>query len=152
MCWWRRKKNKQQKNEDIKKPESSYDIYNQNETLTLQHDINNDLLVAYDEEQKGVQMKTTKKTTASTKQSKTRTTTTTVKKEGRNIYYVSARKDKDGKKLGWEVKKENAEKITKLCNTKEEAIAFVREKAGNQGSTCIIRKLDGSIEKTLKFD
>ncbi|MBR3832414.1 MAG: DUF2188 domain-containing protein [Mycoplasmataceae bacterium] len=73
-------------------------------------------------------------------------------KKGRNIYYVSARKDKTGKKLGWEVKKENASKITKLCETKEQAIEYVKEKAGNQGSTCIIRKVDGSIDKTLKFD
>lgn len=73
-------------------------------------------------------------------------------KKGRNIYYVSARKDKAGKKLGWEVKKENASKITKLCETKEQAIEYVKEKAGNQGSTCIIRKVDGSIDKTLKFD
>ena len=73
-------------------------------------------------------------------------------RKGRNIYYVSARKDKAGKKLGWEVKKENASKITKLCETKEQAIEYVKEKAGNQGSTCIIRKVDGSIDKTLKFD
>lgn len=73
-------------------------------------------------------------------------------KKGRNIYYVSARKDKTGKKLGWEVKKENATKITKFCDTKEQAIEYVKEKAGNQGSTCIIRKVDGSIDKTLKFD
>lgn len=70
----------------------------------------------------------------------------------RNIYYVSARKDKDGKKVGWEVKKEKAAKITKLCSTKEEAIALVKELAGNQGSTCIIRKMDGSIQETLRFE
>lgn len=74
------------------------------------------------------------------------------KQTKRNIYYVSARKDKDGKKVGWEVKKEKAAKITKLCSTKEEAIALVKELAGNQGSTCIIRKMDGSIQETLRFE
>lgn len=85
------------------------------------------------------------------------TTNTTAKKvpatnKGRNIYYVSVRKDKDGKKLGWEVKKEKAAKITKLCATKEEALALVKSLADNQGSTCIIRKMDGSIQETIKFD
>ena len=36
--------------------------------------------------------------------------------------------------------------------TLKELPKYVKEKAGNQGSTCIIRKLDGSIEKTMKFN
>lgn len=70
----------------------------------------------------------------------------------RNIYYVSARKDKDGKKLGWEVKKEKADRITKICATKEEAIALVKSLAQKQKSTIIIRKVDGTIQETIKFD
>ena len=45
--------------------------------------------------------------------------TTPIKPAGRNIYYVSARKDKQGKKTGWEVKKENASKVTRIVDTKE---------------------------------
>ena len=87
-------------------------------------------------------------------QMKTKTTSTSTPNSGtsRNIYYVSIRKDKDGKKQGWEVKKEKAGRITKLCATKEEAISLVKSLAENQGSTCIIRKADGSIQETLKFD
>lgn len=170
---WREKR-KQQKTEkkDIKHPESSYDIYNQSETLTLQTNLNKDLLVAYEKDgneditisnsgETDVEKNTIKnKKNTNTRTATVKTRTTTIKKgetmakdqkKGRNIYYVSARKDKEGKKTGWEVKKENADKITKLCKTKEEAIEFVKEKAGNQGSTCIIRKMDGSIEKTMKF-
>lgn len=73
------------------------------------------------------------------------------KPQGRNIYYVSARKDKNGKKIGWEVKKENATKVTRIVDTKDEAIEIVKELAGNNESTVIIRKMDGSIQETMKF-
>ncbi|MGL5205044.1 MAG: DUF2188 domain-containing protein [Metamycoplasmataceae bacterium] len=76
---------------------------------------------------------------------------TSTKTIGRNIYYVSARKDKTGKKLGWEVKKENASKVTRIVNTKEEALEIVKELAGHNESTVIIRKVDGSIQETIKF-
>ncbi|MGL5733076.1 MAG: DUF2188 domain-containing protein [Metamycoplasmataceae bacterium] len=76
---------------------------------------------------------------------------TTAKTSGRNIYYVSARKDKTGKKLGWEIKKENASKVTRVVDTKDEALAIVKELAGHNESTVIIRKVDGSIQETLKF-
>ncbi|MGL4251970.1 MAG: DUF2188 domain-containing protein [Metamycoplasmataceae bacterium] len=79
------------------------------------------------------------------------TSKTTTKTSGRNIYYVSARKDKTGKKLGWEIKKENASKVTRIVDTKEEAIAIVKELAGNNESSVIIRKVDGSIQETIKF-
>lgn len=73
------------------------------------------------------------------------------KKEGRNIYYISARKNDDGKVIGWEVKKEKCERITALCKTKEEALEKVKALASNSGATVIIRKMDGSIQDTLKF-
>ncbi|MGL5617860.1 MAG: DUF2188 domain-containing protein [Metamycoplasmataceae bacterium] len=76
---------------------------------------------------------------------------TASKISGRNIYYVSARKDKTGKKIGWEIKKENASKVTRIVDTKEEALAIVKELAGNNESTVIIRKVDGSIQETIKF-
>lgn len=72
--------------------------------------------------------------------------------KGRNIYYISARKDKDGKKEGWEVKMENCQKISALVSTKEEAITRAKELAGKKSSTIIIRKLDGSIQETIKFN
>lgn len=69
----------------------------------------------------------------------------------RNIYYVSARKDDSGKKVGWEVKREKAERVTKICATKEEAIALVKSLAQKQNSTIIIRRVDGTIQETIKF-
>lgn len=173
--WREKRKEAKRDTKEVKRPDSSYDIYNQNETLTLQADLNENLNSSISEKQKleitdtslDVEVKgkdksrETKTRTTEVKKTSTQSKTKTSKdkekkdmaeKKGRNIYYVSVRKDKNGKKLGWEVKKENADKITKLCETKEEAIEYVKEKAGNQGSTCIIRKLDGSIEKTMKFN
>lgn len=160
MGWftkWKSKRKEKKETLDIKPPKSSYEIYNQNETLTFSTLDDDENL---DKEYKSVYGKTNLDQ-KSNKKSKSRKTSSKsqggenmaiAKDKGRNIYYVSARKDNKGKKLGWEVKKENANKITKLCDTKEEAIEFVKEKAGNQGSTCIIRKLDGSIDKTIKFE
>lgn len=73
------------------------------------------------------------------------------KKEGRNIYYISARKNDEGKVVGWEVKKEKCERVTALCKTKEEALDKVKVLAANSGATVIIRKMDGTIQDTLKF-
>ncbi len=70
--------------------------------------------------------------------------------KGRNIYYISARKE-DGKKIGWEVKMENCEKVSAVCETKEEAIKRAKELAGKKSSTIIIRKVDGTIQDTIKF-
>lgn len=89
----------------------------------------------------------TKNTKSNTKNDKL----TSTRSLGRNIYYVSARKDKSGKKIGWEVKKENAAKVTRIVNTKEEALEIVKELAGHNESTVIIRKVDGSIQETIKF-
>lgn len=171
--WREKRKEAKQDSKEVKRPDSSYDIYNQSETLTLQADLNENLNssisekqkleitdTSLDVEEKEEESKETKTRTIEVKKTSAQSIKTSrdkekkedmAEKKGRNIYYVSVRKDKNGKKLGWEVKKENADKITRLCETKEEAIGYVKEKAGNQGSTCIIRKLDGSIEKTMKF-
>lgn len=77
--------------------------------------------------------------------------TSTTEKKGRNIYYISARKNDEGKVIGWEVKKEKCEKITALCKTKEIALEKVKALAANSGATVIIRKMDGTIQDTLKF-
>lgn len=69
----------------------------------------------------------------------------------RNIYYISARKGDEGEKLGWEVKKEKCERVTAIFKTKEEALAKVKALAEKSGATVIIRKMDGSIQETIKF-
>ncbi len=74
-----------------------------------------------------------------------------VQQKGRNIYYLSARKDKDGKKDCWEIKMENCKKVSALADTKEEAIKKAKELAGKKSATIIIRKIDGSIQETIKY-
>ncbi len=86
-----------------------------------------------------------KKNTSSTNNKKTNT-----KKEPTNIYYVTAREEK-GKKVGWEVKRGGASKITALLKTKEEALDKVRELAKNSEATVMIYKADGTLQDTLKF-
>lgn len=137
-------------------PKSSYILYNENETQEITSE-EKELLVAYDENldtnEIQIQEDAIFKNIKEQKRKDNKDTKMAAKTPGsRNIYYVSVRKSKEGKKIGWEVKKEKAAKITKLCSTKEEAITLVKELAGNQGSTCIIRKMDGSIQETLKFD
>lgn len=72
--------------------------------------------------------------------------------KGRNIYYLSARKDKDGNKECWEIKMENCEKVSALVSTKEEAIKKAKSLAGKKSATIIIRKVDGSIQQTIKYN
>ncbi len=93
----------------------------------------------------------TKTGTVKAETSTTKLKTGATKTLGRNIYYVSARKDKSGRKIGWEVKKENSLKVTRIVSTKEEALEIVKELAGHNESTVIIRKVDGSIQETIKF-
>lgn len=70
--------------------------------------------------------------------------------KGRNIYYLSARKDKDGKKECWEIKMENCDRVSALVPTKAEAIKKAKELAGKKSATIIIRKVDGKIQETIK--
>lgn len=142
MGWF--KKNADKESKKPLSPKSSYDLYNESQTQLIKSNDKENLLVAYTEE-------LSDKKDVKDKMNDTKSIKTT-QSSGRRIYYVSARKDKDGKKIGWEVKKEKAAKITKLCATKAEAIALVKELASNQGYTCIIRKVDGSIQETIKFD
>lgn len=67
-------------------------------------------------------------------------------------YYISVKKDKTGKKLGWEVKK--GYNLEKLCSSKDEALTYVKTiiEQENQEATCTIRKVDGSIQEKLKFN
>ncbi|MDE5767605.1 MAG: DUF2188 domain-containing protein [Malacoplasma sp.] len=73
-----------------------------------------------------------------------------VQSKGRNIYYLSARKGKDGKKDCWEIKMENCKKVSALADTKDEAIKKAKELAGKKSATIIVRKVDGSIQETIK--
>ncbi|MGL4647571.1 MAG: DUF2188 domain-containing protein [Mycoplasmoidaceae bacterium] len=67
-------------------------------------------------------------------------------------YYVSPRKNKQGKKVGWEVKIEGAKKVTAICKNKEEAITKVKKLAtGKNGTTIIVKKIDGSHQETIKM-
>ncbi len=67
-----------------------------------------------------------------------------------NIYYVSARYDGDVK-IGWEIKRGNAAKVTAVCETKEEAKDKVKVLAKNSEATVIIYKMDGKIDETYKI-
>ncbi len=58
-------------------------------------------------------------------------------------YHISKRAE-DGK---WQVKKEKAEKALKLFDTQKEAIDYAKQVAGNQESSIVIHKEDGSIRK-----
>lgn len=134
MAFWNRKSKKKNENKDIE----SFEEENQNMKSEK---------VSSPSKTSSCKMSETKSNCKTEKSDKVTATRTL----GRNIYYVSARKDKNGKKVGWEVKKENASKVTRIVNTKEEALEIVKELAGNNESTVIIRKVDGSIQETLKF-
>ncbi len=73
------------------------------------------------------------------------------KKEPTNIYYLTMREEK-GKKVGWEVKRGNAAKVSAFVKTKEEAKAKVKELAKHSSATVIIYRMDGSVEETYKIN
>ena len=50
---------------------------------------------------------------------------------------------------GWAVKKEGAQRATKLYKTKEQAVKGA-EKSSKSGSALVIHKKDGSIQKYVK--
>ena len=76
---------------------------------------------------------------------------TTTSKKPTNIYYLTMREEK-GKKVGWEIKRGNAAKVSAFVKTKEEAKIKVKELAKNSEATVIIYKMDGSIEETYKIN
>ena len=57
-------------------------------------------------------------------------------------YHVSQHPDG-----GWQVKREKATKALKIFKTQAEAIAFAKEKAGNQENNVIVHKKTGQIRK-----
>ena len=75
----------------------------------------------------------------------------TSKKEPTNIYYVTAREEKN-KKVGWEVKRGSAAKVSAFLKTKEEALEKVRELARNSEATVMIYRADGSLQDTITFN
>lgn len=92
-----------------------------------------------------------KKTSSSKKKPVKKSTTSKKTKENRNIYHVTPRKDKSGKKIGWEVKLEGSKKVTAFCKTKDEAISKVRTFASNKGATIMIKRSNGSHHETIKL-
>ncbi len=68
-----------------------------------------------------------------------------------NIYYVTAREE-NGKKIGWEIKRGSASKVTAVVKTKENALEKVREFAKNSEATVMIYKADGTLQDTIKFN
>ncbi|MBD5423108.1 MAG: DUF2188 domain-containing protein [Mycoplasma sp.] len=159
MSFWRKLFNKRKDKNDtkeIKRPENSYDIYNQNETLTLQTEIEKDL-IAYEDEEAKNNLKTfpielekeVEKEMGN--EIKDKEDIHTENKENNNTYFVYAKNDKNGNNIGWQVKKENASKASKTYKTKEQTIEFVKNKATNEDFTCIIQNDDGSIDETIVF-
>lgn len=74
------------------------------------------------------------------------------KKNPTNIYYVTIREDEKGKKVGWEIKRGSASKVSAVVKTKEDALAKVKEFAKNSEATVMIYKIDGSLQETIKFN
>lgn len=72
-------------------------------------------------------------------------------KQPTNTYYLTTRVE-SGKKVGWEIKRGNAAKVSAVVPTKEAAKAKVKELAKNSKATVIIYKMDGSIEETYKIN
>lgn len=154
-------KNEEYENIEIKRPENSYDIYNQNETLTLKTDLENDFMILENEIEKikthpiDLDQKTsevTNKATANKKETKSKNSANNVNQNHSSIYIIYEKNDVNGKSLGWQVKKENSSRASKTYKTKEQTIEFVKNKAINQNSTCIIKNSDGSVDETIVFE
>lgn len=177
LKWKKRKqqitKKEKYENLDIKRPENSYDIYNQNETLTLKTDLENEFIVFENEMDKiktAILEDENKKTDeiikdtssienqSNTKKIKIAKTTkqpfdnTSENQNHSSIYIIYEKNDSKGNSLGWQVKKENSTRASKTYKTKEQTIEFVKNKAINNNSTCIIKKNDGSIAETIVFE
>lgn len=155
-------KNEKSENIEIKRPENSYDIYNQNETLTLKTDLENDFMILENEIEKikthpiDIDQKTSERTnevaTTNKEETKSKNSTNNENQNNSSIYIIYEKNDVNGKSLGWQVKKENASRASKTYKTKEQTIEFVKNKAINKNSTCIIKNSDGSINETIVFE
>ena len=167
---FKRIKKDKTKTKEIKRPRNSYDIYNQNETLTLKTDLDKDL-IAYNsnnntneelelldtaEQNIANNIEETKK---EKDEKKLRTFTSTTKidrtprtKKNKLVYFIYEKDDKS-KNVAWQVKKENGSRALKTCKTKEETIEFVRNKATvNDSIKCIVKDKNGKIEETIVID
>ncbi len=159
------------KTKEIKRPRNSYDIYNQNETLTLQTDLDKDL-IAYnstnsnseelnllDKIEEDVTNDNIEENVNKNTEKKLRTFTSTTKinrspknKKNKLIYFIYEKNDKN-KNITWQVKKENGSRALKTCKTKEETIEFVKNKAMvNDSIKCIVKDKNGKIEETIIID
>ncbi len=159
------------KTKEIKRPRNSYDIYNQNETLTLQTDLDKDL-IAYnstnsnseelnllDKIEEDVTNDNIEENVNKNTEKKLRTFTSTTKinrspknKKNKLIYFIYEKNDKN-KNTTWQVKKENSSRALKTCKTKEETIEFVKNKAMvNDSIKCIVKDKNGKIEETIIID
>lgn len=159
------------KTKEIKRPRNSYDIYNQNETLTLQTDLDKDL-IAYnstnnnseelnllDKIDEDVTNDNIEENVNKNNEKKLRTFTSTTKinrspknKKNKLIYFIYEKNDKN-KNTTWQVKKENSSRALKTCKTKEETIEFVKNKAMvNDSIKCIVKDKNGKIEETIIID
>lgn len=159
------------KTKEIKRPRNSYDIYNQNETLTLQTDLDKDL-IAYnstnsnseelnllDKIEEDVTNDNFEENVNKNTEKKLRTFTSTTKinrspknKKNKLIYFIYEKNDKN-KNITWQVKKENSSRALKTCKTKEETIEFVKNKAMvNDSIKCIVKDKNGKIEETIIID
>lgn len=85
------------------------------------------------------------------KKNKSKETQEKQKKQPTNIYYLTMRQEK-GKKVGWEIKRGNAAKVSAVAKTKEEAKNKVNELAKSTSATVIIYKMDGTIDETYKIN
>ena len=77
---------------------------------------------------------------------------TTNHRQGRNIYYVSARKAFGKIKTAWEVKKEKATRVQKLFATKVDAIAYATHLAFKTKAIVIVRKVNGHLDQKIWWD
>ena len=176
--WFKKIKKDKTKTKEIKRPRNSYDIYNQNETLTLQTDLDKDLiaynsqnydlndesqsmkLIAESEEQKD-QNDNIVKNNESEKKLKTFTSTVKINRNPKSkinknslIYFIYEKNDKNKNVSSWQVKKENGSKALKTCKTKEETIEFIKNNKStkNKSVTCHIKNKNGKIEETIIID
>lgn len=77
---------------------------------------------------------------------------TTKHTQGRNIYYVSARKAFGKIKTGWEVKKEKATRVQKLFTNKAAAIDYATHLAFKTKAIVIVRKVNGQLDQKIWWD
>ena len=169
---FKRIKKDKTKTKEIKRPRNSYDIYNQNETLTLKTDLDKDLIAynSYNNTNEELELLDKAEENAAinniepnnvnpNSEKKLRTFTSTTKidrtprtKKNKLVYFIYEKDDKS-KNVAWQVKKENGSRALKTCKTKEETIEFVRNKATlNDSIKCIVKDKNGKIEETIVID